>query len=104
MADWKWAKQACDSRLGNCMPPTSNSRVALRKPASRKASTAGLISGINCAAPSTYSGSCSSFLRLCGANRFSAMLRAVPMAASKVSRLWSAKRSRWVRASASSTS
>ncbi|MCY1178668.1 hypothetical protein D9M73_190330 [compost metagenome] len=87
LADWKWAKQARDSRFGNCMPPCSKSRVAFWKPAPMKASSAGLISGISLAAPSTYSGSFSSFLRLCGANSSSAMPRAVAMAASKVSRL-----------------
>ena len=31
LADWKCAKQACESKFGNCMPAASKSRVALRK-------------------------------------------------------------------------
>ena len=51
LADWKWAKQARDSRLGICMPPSSKLRPALWKPASMKASTAGFTSGISTASP-----------------------------------------------------
>src|SRR5690606_9557830 len=69
-----------------------------------KASTAGLTSGMRTALPSTNSGSFSPFLRLCGAKYFSAVWRAVARAASKVSRLWSAERSRRVSSSALSTS
>jgi hypothetical protein len=103
LADWKCAKQAWDSSVGSCMPPLRN-RAGIEE--------AGFKEGIHRRFHFRNQNRLTVLvarlvlvtLAVVRGEEFSAILRAVPSAASKVSRLCSAKRSRWVRPSASRTS
>src|SRR5438874_8294449 len=94
LAAAKIAWQARPTVAGSCMPPFSKSAVALRNPAAMYASSASCTSGIRWTRCPSKVGSCSSALRLCGANFSSAIASAVSIAASIVSRECCAKRGR----------
>src|SRR5581483_4976856 len=104
LAAAKIASHAPRTVTGSCMPPFSKSSPAERNPAATYASSASFTSGIRWTRPSLNTGSCSSALRLCGANFSSAMASAVSIAASIVSRECCANRGRFSSDSTSSAS